>query len=238
MAREQSHIAKALGVLGADLNRAGQTAHSKVVERLLQRLETLGDVRKAVEEIYPVSGFDTFALRLLRFDRQMKDSPADQSELTQINFLVEKLEQSLLAADGLPGHAFASHESPSATSSLNQELRKFIDAVNDLKRDAFHDAKFTTMGKVQLEQIVREAANLQGVANAEGNHDVVRFSSALSIFVQYILQHELLEDVRALNLIDTASLTLQTVLETVGAEDFDSLQQTIHLMEDPGGLFE
>ncbi len=61
---------------------------------------------------------------------------------------------------------------------------------------------------------------------------------AFTFFATHVIEHRILQDARVLHLIDTANLTLQTVLETAVAEDFDSLYQTIALLESPRTLLQ
>ncbi|RPH35139.1 hypothetical protein EHM92_06755 [bacterium] len=94
------------------------------------------------------------------------------------------------------------------------------------------------MPETVLERVIGEAALLRLIASAQQSRDIARFAHALTFFATHVLEHGILQDVRVLQVIGTANLTLQTVLETAGAEDFDSLYQTIALLESPRTLLQ
>jgi hypothetical protein len=89
-----------------------------------------------------------------------------------------------------------------------------------------------------MQALSLDAERLRAAASAERNDDVERFGKALGSFLEYAMGQNLLGDVRVVNLIENASLTLQTTVETLGADDYDALHQTTLLLEHPVTLLE
>ena len=98
---------------------------------------------------------------------------------------------------------------------------------------------FTTRQGVEesrIYDILNELASLGEQAADAGKRDLSQFVSACSGFAQYVLDNSRLHDVRVVNILDNANITLQTVFETTGVEDNDSLQSTIQLLKQPKDL--
>ncbi len=241
MAQETKYIADLLGFLQARLLKEGRTAEAGNVGKVRERIVAAKDDRLALEELYAVDGWDQFALRLMWYQQAEVQTGAGSPETARSDFWAEKLERALLSPEESSPATPPPAQEPSgapASQDLRQALDSFVKGVKELKRSSHDGQAFLGMQRPQLEAVVREAGALQAVGNAEGNDEVVRFSAAFSLFAQYVLDEQRFQDVRAVNLIDNACLTLQTVLEGVGAEDYDALQQTIQLLEDPRTLLE
>jgi hypothetical protein len=83
---------------------------------------------------------------------------------------------------------------------------------------------------------LNECAALETVAQELELTDAVRFCRSFGKFVRFAVEDHPPGDERVLNVLEAANMTIQTVLESYGAEDFEALQNMITLLEDPAGL--
>jgi hypothetical protein len=110
--------------------------------------------------------------------------------------------------------------------------------VEELNRRSFDADSFKEIDQDSLYRVLNESAALRHCAEVVENQDVVRFAEAFSTLVQFVVEQQVLRDVRVVNLLANANLTLQTILESAGEEDYDSLQQTIELLQTGRTLLE
>jgi len=238
MSGEQDNIGAVLGHLEAALGAEGREEDRRLVLTIAERCARAKDVRDALEELAGVEGLQRFALRLFWYIDREGAKPLD---VDRTAWLADALQRDLPLPAGSPARQDmpeAPAGPPAIPGTLAQGTHAFADAVEKLKRGSSDAGGFSAISNEALDEVQREAANLQAAGTAEGSPDVVKFSGAVSIFLQYVLDHELLHDVRVVNLLDSASLTLQTAVDKIDAEDFDSLQQTTSLLEDPKSLLE
>jgi hypothetical protein len=233
MAGEQGYLVRMLRTLEALLAECGHQPEATLVGEVLQRLSRADDLQQALESLYAVDGLDEFALRLMWFSHTMKATGQILPSNQLIDHQVQELFATLLTLKrrDIP-------PVPRRARDLADALRVFGAAVEEMKRESFLDGMFHPIDPVSREGLLRHLAPLEQTAALEGNGDAETFARAFSSFVQFVLQRQLTGDVRVLNLVDNANMTLQTVLEAVGAEDFDALQQTIQLLENPDTIFE
>ncbi|MGB6648805.1 MAG: hypothetical protein WBG01_09770, partial [Bacteroidota bacterium] len=102
----------------------------------------------------------------------------------------------------------------------------------------YKGGEFVGLTRPAVEALVKETEHLHAAASVERNSDVVQFSAAFARFAQFVLEKGLLQDVRVVNFMENASLTLETAVGTTGADDYDSLTQTTELLEKPDTLLD
>ena len=241
MAGDQSYVVRLLRKVESLLTKNGHQAKGDILGKVMQRFLQAENVKTALENLYSVEGWDQFALKLMWYVEKMKGPNAGVLRSGLMDYQVEELYSILVPAKNEHTDSAPADRVPAApvqSGDIREALHNFGRVLEELKRKSFEGDRFTGIEQALLEGALHEAATLQQAAGSRGNQDVERFCSAFSLFVRYVLERALLRDVRVVNLIDSANLTLQTVMDTVGAEDFDSLHQTIELLENPKTLLE
>lgn len=137
-------------------------------------------------------------------------------------------------AGGTTGEARLSPTSP----PLEAAVRAFSAAVAAITHESFAGERFRGVQESSIRALMRNVERLHDTAMVSGDTDVTRFSEASSGFLMYLLEHRLFNDVRVVNFLDNASLTLHTAIETRIADDVDSLQQMAELLSNPAALFD
>jgi len=184
-----------------------------------------------------VEGMETFALRLLWYAENHTEASDPRSSGPVEDYEIEKLERVLVQVPG-----FASHEVQRGSNiqprDLSSSIVHFCSSVLALRREAFRDEEFIGVRSATFQTLALDAERIRTAAAAERSEDVEAFGKALRGFLEYVMMHSLMKDVRVVNLIENASLTLQTATETLGADDYDALHQTTLLLEHPATLLE
>ena len=239
MSKPQSYIVRLLRKVEASLMNGRRQAELTMLEKIIHRISHAENVREELETLYSVQGFDEFALRLMwSYEREGIESNTLESGL--IDYEVETLEALLRSVRNGEKKKEEVREipPPKPLDDFHEELHKFGRSVEDLRRKSFDDDKFKGLDQDLLYRVLNESTSLQHYATQAGKTDVVRFADSFSALVQFVLDRRLFGDVRVVHLLENANLTLQTIVETVGAEDYDSLQQTIELLRTGRSILE
>lgn len=230
------HINDLLRKLEMELLDSGRRMDGERIAQVATRLAHSQDVTKALESLYGVRGWDGVAVRLMWYLDQMRRSAMGNDPGEDLaRFQMAQLLEALPVSAGGRGKERPVRE-PQA--DLREALFRFGSVLEQLRRASFADGRFHGLPADQLDRVIAEAALLRAAASAQHSRDVARFARAFTFFATYVRDHEMLGDPRVLQVIGTANLTLQTVLETTEAEDFDSLYQTIALLENPRTLLQ
>jgi hypothetical protein len=233
---EYSYAIRVLRRLESVLIESGYQFEGGRVGLILQRLSRADNIRSVLADLYTVEGFDQFALRLMYYGETVKDAFGAMPDDRLVEHHVRELFAALMAH---PVHeAVNGAQNVPPTADLNRALDAFNLAFQALKRESYRDEVFLRVERPPLEAFLQKTNDLGEVARKERSADVARFSAACSTFVRFVLDRNALNDVRVINILDNASLTLQTVLETAGDENVDALQQMIQLLSDPSTLLE
>jgi hypothetical protein len=238
MLPEQMHINTLLQRLELRLLDGGRQGESERVGLVAVRLSHARDLNKALHVLYSVSGWDAVAMKLMWYVEQMRRALVGTT--ANEDLLRYRLSE-LAAAMPVPGEEENTADQSLAAArkaDLREALFRFGSILEELRRASFVDGAFSGLPETVLEQVIGQAALLRVIASAQHSRDVSRFAHAFTFFATHVLEHRILQDVRVLHVINTANLTLQTVLETAEAEDFDSLYQTIALLESPRTLLQ
>jgi hypothetical protein len=231
----RSYIVRLLRLLETSLVNGGHTRDADRVGRVVQRIAASDAIDQALETLYAIDGWEEFALRLIWYGGTDTDDTGDPFAKELLDYRVATL-QGLLLREEPPRET--TDAQPPVSGDLSHALIAFGVALDELRREAYDGETFIGIPHGRLEALLLDAERLRALATAESSRDIERFLTAFHTFLGYVLRHHLTGDVRVVNLIDNANLMLQTVIETVGAEDFDSLQQTIALLEQPQTFFE
>lgn len=238
MSGAQSYIVRLLRKVEAWLGEHGNGSEATKVGKLVQKLAHADEIHSSLCALYQVDQFDQFALRLMWFldkaergDVALDPAVMDHQAESLGVLLLDSLKNGQSETPPAPPKNLPDH-----VDSLYDALHKFGRSVEDLKRISLEGGTFTGLPENQLYRILSELVSLRESASAAAKEDAVQFASACSGFIQHVLDTGLLHDVRIVNLLDNANLTLQTVFETAGIEDTDSLQSTIELLRRPEDL--
>ena len=237
MAEQEEYITLLMKSLELVLRQSGQRTEAAVVARVTDGIEKGGTLLPALEELYGVSGFDQMALRLMWYAERMQEWRGPRPDQRVLEFQVQQL------ASDLPIPTGSGKEQPAVEQEVRHTgagdaVQRFSDSINALRKRAFEGDRFVGLDTVGLDGSVRAAEQLRAAANAESNQEVARFADAYMRFARYILENRVMTDVRVVNFIENANLTLQTAIATFGPDDFDSLHQTTMLLEAPKTLLE
>jgi hypothetical protein len=235
---EYSYVVRVLRKLESMLIESEHQLEGGRVGLIVQRLSKADNIRSVLADLYTVEGYDQFALRLLYYGETVKDALGAMPDDRLLNHHVRELFATLLS-HAAPAVTPEVPELPAETNAdLSRLLEEFEASLQALKRGSFRDEVFTGVDRESLEGFLQKTNDLGEIARKEKVADVARFSAACSTFIHYALDQGLLKDVRVINILDNASLTLQTVLQTAGEENVDALQQMVQLLEDPSTLLE
>lgn len=231
----QSYIVRLLRKLETSLVEHHLHLESEMLGKVIYRVSHAEKIEEGLETLYCVQGFDRFALRLLwsleRFGIETKDlaPQVEAYELAELGRLMKA---------GLNGSSFT----PSVTTTpisdnqsdeLYDALHRYGRCIEDLKRTSNNGGTFCAIDKDVLYRLLNEAGLLIDAARNAGKCNMQEFAAVASRFIQHVIDNRLFHDVRVVHLLDNANITLQTVLDGAGTEDYDSLQQTIELLQNP-----
>jgi hypothetical protein len=124
------------------------------------------------------------------------------------------------------------------TGEVFEALHHFNTALEELKRSAFEGERFQGMREGLVDSALTNAGRLHQVSSASGNEILAQFAATFSLFLRYVIERDLFDDVRVAHLIDNASQSLQGLLESQGTEDYGALLQTIDMLQNPETLLE
>jgi len=241
MADENHYSVRVLRSLEAHLIGGGFRPQAERVAALIKRIQEGGDPDPVLRQLYRVDGWSTIALRLLWYEHKAREIDAESLERNVKDQHVRELFDEVVQTGGVSTTPVDQGEKPPkkpASQNVAEALERFDAAVGILKQRSLQGDDFIGIEQPLIEILQEETDALRAAAETEGNQDIVKFCTALSIFLVYVVDKSRTGDVRTLNIIDNANLTLQTVLQAMGASDYDSLQQTTQLLEHPGTLME
>jgi hypothetical protein len=237
MSGEYGYIVRLLRKLEFLLAQRGEQREAGRMGQIVQRIARADDVRAALKALYAVEGYDRLAMRLLYYADTLGPLLTELPDERLIEYHVEQLSRALRKEQDNVAAPIPARRAPS--QDVTGAIDKFVQSLRDLRRGGEDTGGgFDRIRREHLEVLLRRARDLGASAERENAADIARFAASVSTFVRYVLDRALFGDVRVANILDNAVLTLQTVLPSVGADDFDSLTQTIQLLADPATLLE
>ncbi len=219
----------------------GHRVLGEMMGKVSERIASSADLDLALERLYSLHGWDAMALRLMWYAKRARAAGTGVRRDALIDFQVEELHGLLLAApqaasqDPPPGR-------PAGGNVLSGEtfeaLHHFNTALEELKRSAFEGERFQGMREGLVDSALTNAGRLHQVSSASGNEILAQFAATFSLFLRYVIERDMFDDVRVAHLIDNASQSLQGLLESLGTEDYGALLQTIDMLHNPETLLE
>jgi hypothetical protein len=236
MSGEYGYIVRLLRKLEFLLSERGRQRDAGRVGQIIQRIARADDVRAALKTLYAVEGYDRLAQRLLYYADKMGPFQAEFPEERLIEYHVGKLYEALVNEGS--GEARRTQQRVPPSGDVSQCVDEFASMLHELRRNATEGEQFREVRRDDLEKLLQKAHNLAVTAQRGGSADIARFAASAGTFVRFVLDRSLVKDVRVINILDNAVLTVQTILPSVGADDYDSLTQTNQLLADPATLLE
>jgi len=235
MSARQSYIVRLLRKLEISLVEHHLHLESEMLGKVIYRISRAEKIEEGLETLYCVQGFDLFALRLMwslkRFGIETKDlaSEVEAYELAELG----RLMKAGLNGSSVTPATTTTPISGNQSDELNDALHRYGRCIEDLKRKSNNGETFCAIDKDILYKLLNEAGLLIDAARNAVKSDVQEFGAVASRFIQFVIDNRLFDDIRVVHLLDNANITLQTVLDGAGPEDYDSLQQTIELLQNP-----
>jgi hypothetical protein len=233
MTGEREHILEVLQLLETRLTSSNRSLGAGRISVIRRALSLTQHLDAGLESLYGVRGYDRFALRLMWYAEKGRDPFASTPTHDVISRRADEI-LSLLPSES-PSPAVAGSEEPKTIAAAVDDFGVTIEAV---KRGAFRDGLFSEVTDDMAARLGSSVQPLGRAAALEENSDVARFADAVGRFLGLVRARSFSRDVRVVNLLDSANLTLQTVMQTHAAEDYDSLQEITRLLENPLPLFE
>jgi hypothetical protein len=233
MAGEREHILEVLHLLETRLTSARRTADAGRIGVIRHAVASSRHLDAALETLSGVRGFRDFSLRLMWYAEKGRDPFASPSTAATASLRADEL-LSLLP----PASEEAAASSPAEPRTIAAAVEDFGGAIEAMKRGSMEGGRFTGITGELAGRVRAEARPLAQAAGLEEDRDVARFAEAVERFLDLVAMRSLSGDVRVVNLLDSANITLQTALQTHAAEDYDSLQEITRLLENPLPLFE
>ncbi len=237
MSGEYGYIVRLLRKLEFLLAQRGEQREAGRLGQIIQRIAKADDARGAVKALYAVEGYDRLALRLLYYADTLGPLLTEIPDERLTDYHVEQLDQALRGTDEANLTRRPARHTPS--QDVAGAMDQFVASVHELRRTAHPEGgSFEHIPRELLEALLQQAHDLGVTAERRNEGDITRFANSVTTFVHYVIDRSLFDDVRVVNILDNAVLTLQTFLPSVGADDIDSLTQTIQLLADPATLLE
>jgi len=233
MAGEREHILDVLQLLESRLTSSNRSIDAGRISLVRLALSSSQHLDAALESLYGVQGYDQIALRLMWYAEKGSDPFAPDLTEHVVSRRADEL-LSMLPAE-LPAPAGPGTGEP---KSMAAAVDEFGVAVEALKAGAFREGQFSELTEELAARLRASVRPLSRAGALEENPDVGRFADAVARFLELVRARSLARDVRVVNLLDSANLTLQTAMQTHAAEDFDSLQEITRLLENPLPLLE
>lgn len=240
MSGGQSYIVRVLRKVETWLGDHSHSSEASRVGKVIQKLAQADDIHEALGALYRVKQLDQFALRLMWLLEAVErgDVGLENGAMDYQAAVLGELVINAPNADGTVQGVADTGTLHGHVDDLYVSLHKFGRVMEELKRCSLEAGGFKGIQEDQLYKILGELASLKENAVAAGKEEAVQFGDACTEFIQYVLDNRLLNDVRIVNVLDNANITLQTVLEAAGIEDNDSLQSTIQLLKRPQDLLD
>lgn len=239
MSGHQSYIVRLLRQVETSLAGDHSEYLRGVLGKITRRITQADNLDVALVSLYAVEGFDRFTLRLMWVLERAGISSSDiASEVME--YEVQQLSSVLHSA--VTGHTTSvpvtiEPQSVKPLEDFYEALHRFGRSIEDTRRKSASNG-VVSIDCNSLYRVLNEAGLIEKASLAAGKIEVAVFGSAVAKFIQYVIDAAVFHDIRVVNILDNANLTLQTVTESAGGEEYDSLQQMSALLEHPASLLE
>jgi len=222
------------------LMEEGHRVQGEMMGRVADRIASSADLDLALERLYSLQGWDTLALRLMWYAKRARAGGPAARRDALIDYQVDELHALMMTAPQVSGAPPPQRRNgqDALSGEIFEALHHFNAALEDLKRSAFEGERFQGMREGLVDSALSHAGHLHQVSSAGGNETLAQFAATFSLFLRYVIERDMFDDVRVAHLIDNASQSLQGLLESLGTEDYGALLQTIDMLQNPETLLE
>jgi hypothetical protein len=236
MSGQQTYIVRLLRHVGSSLVGPGAELVRTRLGKVVQRISRADDLPGALETLYAVEGFDAVALRLM-WVAQRPVLSSDALEPDVMDYEVRQMTWILRPSPEADRVALP----PAAERPLDdfyEALHRFGKGVDGQRRSVPVSGDDEGEHTDRLYGLLNDCAALEMAAARAGNETAVRFCTAFSRFTHYAIDEHHGSDERVQNVLESANMTLQTVLASCTLEEDDALQNMITLLNEPRRLLE
>ncbi len=237
MPTAQTYMVRLLREVENRLGRNGHPGEALKVGKIMQRLAQADDVQEELENLYKVECFSEFAMNLMWQLKGIEQGTLG-SDNGAADHYASELAEILLARLGKTMDVTPPVAEPERSDMLTDSQHEVGSLIEELKRRSVILEEFKGIEESQLRKLLGGLLALREQASSLGRGDLARYADACRGFVQYVVDHSLFRDVRVLNILDSANLTLQTALATADVEDHSCLESTIQLLTQPKNLLD
>ncbi|HUI09129.1 MAG TPA: hypothetical protein VL221_02315 [Bacteroidota bacterium] len=223
------------------LMEEGHRVQGEMMGKVADRISSSADLDLSLERLYSLQGWDTIALRLMWYAKRARAGGPTVRHDALIDYQVDELHALLMTSppasppQAPPGRR---NGQDALSGEIFEALHHFNSALDELKHSAFEGERFQGMREGLVDSALSHAGRLHQVSSAGGNETLAQFAATFSLFLRYVIERDMFDDVRVAHLIDNASQSLQGLLESLGTEDYGALLQTIDMLQNPETLLE
>jgi hypothetical protein len=231
MSGEYGYIVRLLRKVEFALTGLGRQREAGRMGQITQRIAGTDDVRGALRILARVEGYEDLALRLLYYADTMGPLLEEAPDERLIQHHVEQLVAALLPGEG---KEWPGPKQTPPPAEVKEKAEQFTTETRALRGDQEPTSEEL---RDRFDALARCASLLGTAARRHGHLGIERFAASAGMFLRYVVDRDLLSDVRVANILDHAGLALELTLATGGGSD-DSLAQTTRLLSDPATLLE
>jgi hypothetical protein len=229
MSKAQEAVLDLLG--GIPVDELSSDEHRTVLDVIKRRLESAPDLEAELRLLYKVQGFSDFALCLMWLARQAEAATQPELATTANAALVFSTFQRALGGGanapiaGSPGSVVAVGIGEGESKAFSSLLEQFVEAIQsgDDRRVAL------------LEEVVKSC---ELHAAGEFAEDFRLFCSLLAEFLRYILENQLLDDIRVLNILSNIASPVVRWEQSAPEARVGLFEEEINLLRDFKSHFE
>jgi hypothetical protein len=216
------------------LRERERDAEAALVERIGEMVLRAPSVGTGLDGLHRVKQLSPFSLRLMwylhraslhRFDDHIDQEVFDDQVARLATMVVSLRPEAERLRRAQPGYI-----------DPGDALRRLNESLGELTRTS-GDAPFRGLDAGALARVTHDAALMWQAALAERKRELAAFAEGVSKFCNFVVERRMVHDLRSARLLVNAHFALQSALETAGADAFDALRQTTHLLNNPETVF-
>ncbi len=236
MSRQQTYIVRLLRQVEASASGNGARPAQNFLSAIIQKISQADNVHDALEMLYGVPGFEDFAIRLmwcLERNGVVYSDPEDDLLEYEVGNLTAALHSS---SKNVVTHIAPVEIPAQPLGDFYDTLHNFGRSIEEVKRRFLQGDGSRDVDSEILYRIMSNLEDLKKTSKKVAKEPVCRFAESAVIFLQYVVDHHTSADRRVVYILDHANRTLQTVMETVGIEEYQSLNEVSAMLNVPEQL--
>lgn len=236
MSRQQTYIVRLLRQVESSTPNRGARSADNPLGTIIQKISRADNVHQALEMLYWVPGFEDFAIRLmwcLERNGVVYSDTANEVVDYEVWHLKAALNHS---SNGSALHGTIPGIVPQPLDDFYDTLHNFSRSVEEVRRKFLQTEETKDVDSEVLYRIMSDIEDLKRTSKKAGKEQVIRFADSAAIFLQHVVDHDKSNDRRVVHILDHANRTLQTVMEAVGIEEYQSLNEVSAMLSAPEQL--